>query len=204
MSAYNTLRILMYELQPWRLDDFRNFCSRCQRESNCLIKFLIPMLNEFLIAAKSFILEIKMNTWLYIILWTGIFSIMHRYEWGSLWVILSLFGAVFLNLGTRKEGESELSAYSVFNKGCQRLLGTMTVEQFEREILHKTDEIGREREKEREREREEQEEEDTSDNEYESERESDDNNEEREREKERRTPVVVVEEPFLCKLYRSK
>mmetsp|Transcript_39362 Transcript_39362/g.40099 ORF Transcript_39362/g.40099 Transcript_39362/m.40099 type:complete len:199 (+) Transcript_39362:143-739(+) len=154
MSAYNTLRILMYELQPWRLDDFRNFCSRCQRESNCLIKFLIPMLNEFLIAAKSFILEIKMNTWLYIILWTGIFSIMHRYEWGSLWVILSLFGAVFLNLGTRKEGESELSAYSVFNKGCQRLLGTMTVEQFEREILHKTDEIGREREKERERERE--------------------------------------------------
>jgi len=144
----------MYELQPWRLDDFRNFCSRCQRESNCLIKFLIPMLNEFLIAAKSFILEIKMNTWLYIILWTGIFSIMHRYEWGSLWVILSLFGAVFLNLGTRKEGESELSAYSVFNKGCQRLLGTMTVEQFEREILHKTDEIGREREKERERERE--------------------------------------------------
>ena len=49
--------------------------------------------------------------------------------------LLSLVGMIFLNLGERKKGE--LSAYSVFNKGFMKLLGTTTAEQFENEILHR-------------------------------------------------------------------
>lgn len=42
--------------------------------------------------------------------------------------------AIFMNLGTK--GEGDYSAYSVFNKGFVRILGTMTAEQFEKEIRH--------------------------------------------------------------------
>lgn len=41
---------------------------------------------------------------------------------------------MFLNLGERRAGE--MSAYSVFNEGFARLLGTMTAEQIDREMRH--------------------------------------------------------------------
>lgn len=37
----------------------------------------------------------------------------------------------------RHRKKTDLSAYSVFNPNCVRLEGTLTAEQFEREILHK-------------------------------------------------------------------
>ena len=38
------------------------------------------------------------------------------------------------NLGKRKAGEA--SAYSVFNENCEAIDGTLTAQQFEREIRH--------------------------------------------------------------------
>ncbi|CAJ0939990.1 unnamed protein product, partial [Mesorhabditis belari] len=43
--------------------------------------------------------------------------------------------AICLGLGQRKDGE--ISAYSVFNENCERLLGQMTAEHFERDVLQK-------------------------------------------------------------------
>ncbi|VDL83403.1 unnamed protein product [Nippostrongylus brasiliensis] len=43
--------------------------------------------------------------------------------------------AIWLSLGTRSEGE--ISAYSVFNPNCERLLGQMTAEHFERDVLRR-------------------------------------------------------------------
>lgn len=54
-------------------------------------------------------------------------------EFGLVYLILSLFMLMFLNLGVRREGE--LSAYSVFNPNCERLLGQITNEHFERDML---------------------------------------------------------------------
>ncbi|CAD5223136.1 unnamed protein product [Bursaphelenchus xylophilus] len=56
-----------------------------------------------------------------------------KVEFGCVYFMLSLFILMFLNLGVRAEGE--LSAYSVFNPNCHRLLGQMTSEHFERDIL---------------------------------------------------------------------
>lgn len=39
-----------------------------------------------------------------------------------MYVIVSGFVLIFMNLGTKEKGS--LSAYSVFNKGCKELLGT--------------------------------------------------------------------------------
>ncbi|CAD5216595.1 unnamed protein product [Bursaphelenchus okinawaensis] len=54
-------------------------------------------------------------------------------EFGCVYFLFSLFLLMFLNLGVRAEGE--LSAYSVFNPNCHRLLGQITSEHFERDML---------------------------------------------------------------------
>ncbi|VDN18966.1 unnamed protein product [Gongylonema pulchrum] len=54
-------------------------------------------------------------------------------QFGLVFFVLSLFVCIFLNLGKRRAGE--LSAYSVFNPHCERLPGTLTAEQLERDLL---------------------------------------------------------------------
>ncbi|KHJ88174.1 hypothetical protein OESDEN_12035 [Oesophagostomum dentatum] len=67
------------------------------------------------------------------------------YLLGQIYFIWVQFGLVFfaaailiticLGLGNRSEGE--MSAYSVFNPNCERLLGQMTAEHFERDVLRR-------------------------------------------------------------------
>ena len=54
-----------------------------------------------------------------------------------------MFGAIFSNLGQKKEGD--LSAYSVFNKGFTTLLGQSTGQQFDNEIRHNNHDNNNER-----------------------------------------------------------
>uniref|UniRef100_A0A9J2PLI5 SAYSvFN domain-containing protein n=1 Tax=Ascaris lumbricoides TaxID=6252 RepID=A0A9J2PLI5_ASCLU len=56
-------------------------------------------------------------------------------EFGFVFFIFSLFMAMILNLGQRRPDEP--SAYSVFNPNCERLLGTLTAEHFERDLLRR-------------------------------------------------------------------
>lgn len=56
-----------------------------------------------------------------------------KLEFGFVYFMISCFILIFLNLGVRKEGE--MSAYSVFNENCERLLGQITNEHFERDLL---------------------------------------------------------------------
>uniref|UniRef100_A0A914CZ68 SAYSvFN domain-containing protein n=1 Tax=Acrobeloides nanus TaxID=290746 RepID=A0A914CZ68_9BILA len=63
---------------------------------------------------------------------TGQILMVHA-EFGIVYFVISLFILMFLNLGVRKEGE--MSAYSVFNPDCERLLGQLTGEHFERDLL---------------------------------------------------------------------
>lgn len=58
-----------------------------------------------------------------------------KLEFGLVYFLFSCFVLMFLNLGVRKEGE--MSAYSVFNENCERLLGQITSEHFERDLLRR-------------------------------------------------------------------
>ena len=55
---------------------------------------------------------------------------------GMLYLIVWGFIAILMNLRDR-QGHEEWSAYSVFNRGGQRLMGQLTSEQFENEIRHR-------------------------------------------------------------------
>ncbi|MFH4981920.1 hypothetical protein AB6A40_008629 [Gnathostoma spinigerum] len=54
-------------------------------------------------------------------------------QFGFVFFLFSLLVGLALNLGQRRPGE--MSAYSVFNPNCERLLGTLTAEHFERDLL---------------------------------------------------------------------
>ncbi|PAV64413.1 hypothetical protein WR25_02956 [Diploscapter pachys] len=54
-------------------------------------------------------------------------------EFGIVFFLVSIFVAIGLSLGQRNS--NEMSAYSVFNPNCERLLGQMTAEHFERDVL---------------------------------------------------------------------
>lgn len=49
----------------------------------------------------------------------------------QLYVIVTVFYLIFTNLGERRSG---LSAYSVFNRNCERIMGQSTAEQFDNEV----------------------------------------------------------------------
>uniref|UniRef100_A0A1I7ZTY3 SAYSvFN domain-containing protein n=1 Tax=Steinernema glaseri TaxID=37863 RepID=A0A1I7ZTY3_9BILA len=67
------------------------------------------------------------------LVWALLQAFMAWIEFGAVFFIVFLFLLMILNLGNRSEGE--VSAYSVFNPGCERLLGQMTAEHFESELL---------------------------------------------------------------------
>ncbi|EGR34481.1 SEC-C motif family protein, putative [Ichthyophthirius multifiliis] len=46
-----------------------------------------------------------------------------KYKFGSIFVMISVIVLIFANLDHKERKKGELSAYSIFNDGCQRLLG---------------------------------------------------------------------------------
>jgi hypothetical protein len=74
-------------------------------------------------------LVIKISFWL--LLWMWFIAA----GFGSVFFVLSLFYGLYASLGTRPRTDGAPSAYSVFNRNCERIDGTFTAEQLERELV---------------------------------------------------------------------
>ena len=63
-----------------------------------------------------------------------------KLEFAAVFLATSGFALIYLNLGNeankRGREDGRMSAYSVFNPGCESIDGTLTAQQFEREIRH--------------------------------------------------------------------
>lgn len=72
------------------------------------------------------------------LVWLGLFAGFIYCGLGTVYVLLSAFYFVYrsMNRGGRKAGD--VSAYSVFNKNFKRLDGTLTADQFDKEIRFQT------------------------------------------------------------------
>lgn len=77
------------------------------------------------------ILVVKLCMWL-----VGQLAFVHL-GFGAVYFATSAFACIWLNLGTKRRRPGEMSAYSVFNPGCQNIQGTLTADQFEAEIRHR-------------------------------------------------------------------
>ncbi|KAF5294043.1 hypothetical protein FQR65_LT10946, partial [Abscondita terminalis] len=71
---------------------------------------------------------------LYFILWITVYFIFIKLQFGLVYLVTSALVGIYLNTRTSKRKKNEISAYSVFNKNCKSIDGTLTAEQFEREI----------------------------------------------------------------------
>ena len=75
-------------------------------------------------------------TALYLILWLLLWGFFVEVEFGVVFIILSAFAFIVLSLRGSRRRIGQLSAYSVFNENCESIDGTLTAEQFEREIRY--------------------------------------------------------------------
>ena len=97
-------------------------------------KILSPKLVEGVSYLAKCTAQISLRFWVALTLWVIVWNLFIYIEFGSFFIIMSLFASIFLNLGEKKDGD--LSAYSVFNKGFTTLLGQSTGQQFDKEIRH--------------------------------------------------------------------
>ena len=75
------------------------------------------------------------------VLWAGAWAGFIRAEFGAVFLVVSLIVLLVVNTRTGSApkgpgGRGQPSAYSVFNPNCERLDGTFTAEQFERELRY--------------------------------------------------------------------
>ncbi|KAJ8985939.1 hypothetical protein NQ317_010696 [Molorchus minor] len=73
---------------------------------------------------------------LWFILWATIYLIFIKIQFGTVYLIGSLLIGIYYNTRTEPKKAGEISAYSVFNKDCKSIDGTLKAEQFEREIRY--------------------------------------------------------------------
>jgi len=133
-GVWHVITCVLYELQPFRIVDVIDLSKYLYKSVWDIGSASVTLSDLIYQSAFYGIASLTLRTWVLIILWLTTFAVMNYLEFGSLWIILSMFASIFLNLGKRKRGE--MSAYSVFNDGFKQLLGTMNAEQFDNEIRH--------------------------------------------------------------------
>ena len=75
-------------------------------------------------------------TALYILLWLLLWGFFISVEFGFVYFLLSAFAFIVLSLRGSRRKIGQLSAYSVFNENCESIDGTLTADQFERELRY--------------------------------------------------------------------
>jgi len=66
-------------------------------------------------------------------LWLTLFIIFLRLEFGAVYFIISLLYIMWYSLGSRRR-RNELSAYSVFNPNFEKIPGTFSAEDYDRQL----------------------------------------------------------------------
>jgi len=75
-------------------------------------------------------------TFLKVILWLILWGLFIELEFGAVYFVVSSLYIIYANTRTGPKADGSLSAYSVFNPNYERLEGTFTSEQFEKELRY--------------------------------------------------------------------
>ena len=67
-------------------------------------------------------------------LWLTLFVIFIRIEFGAVYFAISLLYLMWYSLGRRRRRQNELSAYSVFNPNFEKIQGTFSGEDYDRQL----------------------------------------------------------------------
>lgn len=81
---------------------------------------------------KYFIIKWVICSFVWILLYLYFLSL----QFGAVFFGISLLIGICLNTRTKPKKKGEISAYSVFNKDCTSIDGTITAEKLQREMLY--------------------------------------------------------------------
>ncbi|XP_050295181.1 uncharacterized protein LOC126735277 [Anthonomus grandis grandis] len=73
---------------------------------------------------------------LWFILWVTVYAIFIKLEFGVIYLIVSGLVGMYLNTRTGPKKKNEISAYSVFNKNCEKIGGTLDGEKMTQQMLY--------------------------------------------------------------------
>ncbi|XP_068153451.1 SAYSvFN domain-containing protein 1 [Drosophila tropicalis] len=80
---------------------------------------------------------LKYTLWgVYVLFWITLYVIAIELKFGLVFLMFSALFGIYFNTRTGPKSRNEMSAYSVFNKNCESIDGTLKAEQFEREIRY--------------------------------------------------------------------
>lgn len=131
----DTIKAILYEFLPFTSKDIQYY----SRKARSLSKELRVLFSTATLPSVASLKVLSLGSALKLAAWFLIWRAFVYAEFGSLWVVMTAIALIFLNLGERDP--SEQSAYSVFNKGQWRMPGTLTADDFEREIMHNNNNI---------------------------------------------------------------
>ena len=69
-----------------------------------------------------------------LVIWALLWMFFLKIGFGAVFFVVSIPCFIYKNLGRRSPNSKAPSAYSVFNPDCERIDGTFTAEQFEKEL----------------------------------------------------------------------
>lgn len=79
----------------------------------------------------------------YFLFWATLWAIAIQLQFGIVYLLLSGIFGIYFNTRTGRRSRKEVSAYSVFNKNCHAIDGTLKGEQFDQEIRYGPVSVGR-------------------------------------------------------------
>ncbi|XP_034112881.1 uncharacterized protein LOC117573662 [Drosophila albomicans] len=80
---------------------------------------------------------LKYALWgVYFLFWVTLYVIAIELKFGLVFLMFSALFGIYFNTRTGPKKSNEMSAYSVFNKNCESIDGTLKAEQFEKEIRY--------------------------------------------------------------------
>ncbi|CAF3014045.1 unnamed protein product [Rotaria sp. Silwood2] len=130
LAEFRKIHVQKQPLINWREINSRFasiFCSFLPRKSSEIkLKEEIEEKEEESISSWQIIL-------LKLFVWLTLFLIFIRLEFGAVYFIISLIYLMWSNLGSRRR-RNQLSAYSVFNPNFEKIQGTFSAEDYDRQL----------------------------------------------------------------------
>ncbi|CAH1392728.1 unnamed protein product [Nezara viridula] len=77
---------------------------------------------------------VTLKTFLLFILWLVTYFYSIHIEFGAVYFCICALLFIYFNTRTGKRPRDEISAYSVFNRNCERIDGTFSAEEFEKQL----------------------------------------------------------------------
>ena len=114
-------------------DSIKNKCEKNQPNKNV----------NFKESQEYVALYPRLRIFLTIVLWCCCFGFFVQVGFGSVFFVLSLFYFMYKSMRSDTRRPWEPSAYSVFNEYCEAIDGTLTGEQFDKELKFGAGSVGR-------------------------------------------------------------